>query len=150
MFFWHADWYLIWDRISIWKCAVYRRKWLEGHVALPLKSQFRGQGIQRRFRCMIWEICITGKHLRTIICIAQFKLATVMLICVHMGQNSIIRMTVTWMIILIAHFALVWKHPEISRAMVNGVPLEPFTLASKNQNLSYIRVFRGKLLGNYP
>ena len=28
--------------------------------------------------------------------------------------------------------------------------IEPFTLASKNRNLSYIRVFRGKLLGNYP
>ena len=28
--------------------------------------------------------------------------------------------------------------------------LEPFTLASKNPNLSYIRVFRGKLQGNYP
>ena len=25
--------------------AVYRRKWLEGHLALPPKSQFRGQGI---------------------------------------------------------------------------------------------------------
>ena len=36
----------------------------------------------------------------------EFKLAFVML---YMGQNTIIRMTVTWMIILIAHFALVWK-----------------------------------------
>ena len=27
------------------KCMVYRQKWLEGHVALPPKSQFRGQGI---------------------------------------------------------------------------------------------------------
>ena len=27
------------------KCTVYRRKWLEGHVAPPPKSQFRGQGI---------------------------------------------------------------------------------------------------------
>ena len=26
----------------------------------------------------------------------------------------------------------------------------PFTLASKNQNLSRIRVFRWKLLGNFP
>ena len=26
--------------------VVYRRKWLEGHVAPPPKSQFRGQGIQ--------------------------------------------------------------------------------------------------------
>ena len=25
--------------------AVYRRKWLEGHLALPPKSRFRGQGI---------------------------------------------------------------------------------------------------------
>ena len=25
--------------------ALYKRKWLEGHVALPPKSQFRGQGI---------------------------------------------------------------------------------------------------------
>ena len=42
---WHADCYFIWDRIYIRKCAVYRWKWLEGHVAPPPKSQFRGQGI---------------------------------------------------------------------------------------------------------
>ena len=35
LIFWHADWYFIWDRISIRKCAVYRRKWLDGHVAPP-------------------------------------------------------------------------------------------------------------------
>ena len=40
----HADCYFIWDRTSI-KCAVYWWKSLEGHVALPPKSQFRGQGI---------------------------------------------------------------------------------------------------------
>ena len=41
VFFWHADCYFI----SIRKCAVYRRIRLEGHVAPPPKSQFRGQGI---------------------------------------------------------------------------------------------------------
>ena len=46
VFFWHADCYsLIWDRISITKCAVYRRKRLEGHVAPPPKLQFRVQRI---------------------------------------------------------------------------------------------------------
>ena len=37
-----------------------------------------------------------------------------MLICVHTGQNTIIRMTVTRTIILIAHDALVWKHSTIN------------------------------------
>ena len=41
VFFWHAHAYII----SIWKCAVNRRKWLEGHVAPSPKSQCRGQGI---------------------------------------------------------------------------------------------------------
>ena len=45
VFFWHVDCYFIWDRISIRKCVVYWWKRLEGHVALPPKSQFRGQGI---------------------------------------------------------------------------------------------------------
>ena len=63
-----------------------------------------------------FERCVTGKHLRTII--AQIKLASMMLICVHTGQNTIIRMTVTRMIILIVHFAIMWKHS-----------LGPFTLA---------------------
>ena len=35
VFFWHADCLFIWDRISIRKCVVYRRKWLEGLVAPP-------------------------------------------------------------------------------------------------------------------
>ena len=43
--FWHAEWYFILDRIAIRKCTVYWRKWLEGHVAPPPKSQFSGQGI---------------------------------------------------------------------------------------------------------
>ena len=41
VFFWHVDCTFI----SIRKCAVYQRKWLEGHVAPLPKSQFRGQGI---------------------------------------------------------------------------------------------------------
>ena len=40
VFFWHADCYSF-----LLENAVYRRKWLEGHVALPPKSQLRGQGI---------------------------------------------------------------------------------------------------------
>ena len=43
--FWHAEWCFILDRIAIRKCTVYWRKWLEGHVAPPPKSQFSGQGI---------------------------------------------------------------------------------------------------------
>ena len=117
VFFWHADCYnFIWDRISIRKCTVYRRKWLEGHVAPPPpppppESQFRGQGIHSYSDFAAWfERCISGKHLwTTIIWIAQFKLAFVLLICVHVGQNTIIRIMVTQMIILIAHFSLVWK-----------------------------------------
>ena len=77
----------------MYMCSAYvvytcRRKWLEGHVALPPKSQFRGQ-------CDVaawFKRCVTGKQLRTIIWIAQFKLRFVMLICVHMGQNTVIRM----------------------------------------------------------
>ena len=41
VFFWHANCYFIWDRISIRKCVVSWLKWL-GQVALPPKSQFRG------------------------------------------------------------------------------------------------------------
>ena len=55
VFWWHADCYFISTR----KCAVYRRKWLEGHVhvAPPPKSQFSSQGIHiQRFCFMIWEM----------------------------------------------------------------------------------------------
>ena len=92
MFFWHADCYLIWDRNFYKNIMVYQRKWLEDHVHVvpPPKSQFRGQGIHTRFRCMIWEMR-HWKHLQTIIWIAQFILPFVTLICVHTGQNTIIR-----------------------------------------------------------
>ena len=54
--------------------AVYRRKWLEGHLALPPESQFSGQGIHtvislRDLRDALW----TRKHLRTVIWNAHFK-----------------------------------------------------------------------------
>ena len=64
------------------------------YVALPPppKSQFRGQGINRAISLAWFERCVTGKHLRTVIWIAQFKLRFVMLICVHTDQNTVIRM----------------------------------------------------------
>ena len=40
----------------------------------------------------LFERCVTGKHLWTIIWIAQLKLAFVMLVCIHTGQNTIISM----------------------------------------------------------
>ena len=52
---------------------------------------------------------VTGKDLQTIIWIAQFKLAFMILICVHTGQNTVIKTMETRIIILIAHFAHVWK-----------------------------------------
>ena len=61
--------------ISIRKGAVYRRKWPEGHIAPPPKSQFRGQGIHTAILlCDLRDASLHGKHLRTIIWIAQFKL----------------------------------------------------------------------------
>ena len=41
VFFWHAACYFICDRISIRKCTVYRRKWLEGHVVPTAVSQIK-------------------------------------------------------------------------------------------------------------
>ena len=92
-FFWHDDCYFIWDIISITKCAVCRQMWLEDHTALPPISQFGGQVIKTYRDFTAWyERYVTGKHLRTIIWIEQFKLPFVMLICVPPGQNNVIRM----------------------------------------------------------
>ena len=57
------------------QCAVYRRKWLVGHVAPPPppQSQFRGQGIHTVMFPARFERCITGKHLRIVIWNAQFN-----------------------------------------------------------------------------
>ena len=85
VFCWHADCYFI----SIRKCAVYRRKWLEGHVAPPPKSHnLEVKAFIRRFRCMIWEM----GHWKTppdhhVNCAIQITL-----ICVYTGQNTVIRM----------------------------------------------------------
>ena len=103
---------ITWDRISLRKCAVYQQKWLEGHVALLPKSQFRGQCIHTAISLHDLRDASLQKNLQINIWIAQSKLAFMMLICVHMGQNTVIQMTVTPMIILIAHFGLVWKHFE--------------------------------------
>ena len=59
---------------NIRKRTVYRRKWLEGHVALPPKSKFRGQGIHTAILLRDLRDAFTGKHLLTIIWIAQVKL----------------------------------------------------------------------------
>ena len=76
--------------ISIRKCAVYRRKWLEGHVAPPSNYNFEVEVFIQRFAAW-FERCVTGKHLRTVIWIAQFKLRIAMQICVHKVQNTVIR-----------------------------------------------------------
>ena len=108
VFFWHANCCLICDRISIRRCVVYRQKWLEGQVAPPAKSQFRGQDIRTAiFAGEIWEMRY-WKTPPTIIWIAQFKLPYVMLICVHTGQNTVIRM-IRNTLIQISHFTLIWK-----------------------------------------
>ena len=75
LFFWHADCYFIWDRNSIRNCAVYLRKWIEGHVALPPKSQFRSQSIHMAISLRNLRDVSLQKHLQTNIWIAQFILA---------------------------------------------------------------------------
>ena len=90
VFFWHADCYFIWDRISIRKCAVYRQTWLESHIAPPPNHNLEVKALKIRRFAAWFEGCVTGKHLRTIIWIVQ--LPFVMLICVHTGQNTAIRM----------------------------------------------------------
>ena len=63
VFFWYADCYFIWDRISIRRCTDYQQKWLEGHVALPppppkkKNHNLEVKAFIRWFRCMIWEMC---------------------------------------------------------------------------------------------
>ena len=48
---------IIWDRISLRKCAVYQQKWLEGHIALLPKSQFWGQCIHTAISpFFFWEM----------------------------------------------------------------------------------------------
>ena len=77
----------------------------------PPQSQFRGQGIHIPiWLCDLRDASLEKKHPWTNIWNGQFKLVFVMLICIYTGQNTVIRMTVTQMIILIAYFALVWKH----------------------------------------
>ena len=45
----------------------------------------------------------------------------------------------------------IWKIFRPTRPyIIYKLTIVPFTLASKNQNLSRIRVFRWKLLGNFP
>ena len=106
VFFWHADCYFIWDRIYIRKCTVYRWKWIEGHLAPlpppPKKKKKKNHNLEVKAFIRQFERCVTGKLLRISIWTAHFKLAFVMLICIHPGQNTVIRMTVTRMII--AHF----------------------------------------------
>ena len=53
--------------------AVYRWNWLEGHLAPPPKSQFRGQGIHTVIIAAWFARCVTEKHLRTVIWNAHFK-----------------------------------------------------------------------------
>ena len=85
--FWHADWCFIWDRISIRKCAVYRRKWLESQITYQRSRHSYGEFAS-------WfERCVTGKHLRSVVIwVAQFKLRIAMQTCVHTVQNTVIGM----------------------------------------------------------
>ena len=105
--FWHADWYFIWDRISIRNCMVYRRKWLKGHVAPPPKSQFRGQGIhtaisRRDLRdASLENTSGPSFELRNSNYAPRCKFGT---------HGPKYKWCITWMIIQIVHIALVWKH----------------------------------------
>ena len=64
--------------LYIMQCKVYRRKWLEGHVAPPPKSQvLRSRHSYGNFAAW-FERCVTGKHLRTVIWIVHFKLRIAM------------------------------------------------------------------------
>ena len=77
MFFWHADYYFI-------------EFLLENARSIAPNHNLEVKAFIQQFCCVIWEIrCVTGKHLRTIIWIAQFKLPFLMLICVHTGQNTV-------------------------------------------------------------
>ena len=94
-YFRHADWYFIWDRIYIRKCMVYRWKWLEDHVTPPPKPQFRGQGIHTT---ILPHDLRDGSLENT--SGPSFELHNSnyprwCLICIHTGQNTIIRMTIT-------------------------------------------------------
>ena len=62
------------------------------HSSAPPKSQFKGQGIHTAIPTVWFERCATGKHLRTIIWMVQFKLPFVRLTCVHKGQITVVRM----------------------------------------------------------
>ena len=90
VFFWHAECYFIWDIISIRKCAVYRRKWLEGHRAPPPDNDLEVKAFIQQFSCMIWDLrhwkTPPDHHLNSAI-----QMTFVMLICVHTGQNTLIR-----------------------------------------------------------
>ena len=97
VFFWHADCY------SILKCAVYWRKWLEGHIAPPPKSQFRGQGI---------HTAISLRDLRD----ASLENTSGPPFELRNSNYAYTRAkippfkwSVTWMIILIANIAFVWN-----------------------------------------
>ena len=74
--FWHADWRFIWDRISIRKCVVRSRS------SAPQITIQRSRHSYDDFAAW-FERCVTGKHLQTIIWIAQFK------IWVHTVQNTV-------------------------------------------------------------
>ena len=83
---------------------VYRRKWLDGHLAPPPKSQFSGQGIHGWFHCVICEIrnwkTPPDRHLK---CAFQMTHRDVIW-HVHTVQNTIFRI-----LIQNAHFELKLK-----------------------------------------
>ena len=128
LLFWHTDCYFISDR----KCEVYWRMWLEGHVAQlpppqkkkkkksppPPKKKKKKKKINHNlevkafilpFGWVIWEKChwktLLDQHLNWAI---QISLCDANL-RTH-GPKTIIRMTVTRLIILIGHFCSHVKH----------------------------------------
>ena len=109
------NWSLKHQRTRIWhfrkrKTGDFR---LEGHVTLPPppppQSHFRGQGI----RCMIWALCHWKTppdcHLNSL-CNSNYASRCKFAHVYTWSKIPSFESSVTWMIIQIAHFALVWKH----------------------------------------
>ena len=86
VFFWHADCYFIWDRISIYRAKVVRRS-CSPPPPPPKKKIYPNLKVKafiRRFHCVIWEM----RNWKTPLdhhWIVEFKWPFVVLICVHMG-----------------------------------------------------------------
>ena len=94
--------------ISIRKCAVYLRRWLEGHVAPPPNHNLEVKAFTLQFRCVIWEMCHwktpPNRHLNYA---SRCKFAYTW------SKIPSFELCVTRMIIQIAYLALGWKYSVI-------------------------------------